>query len=57
MRKIFSFCTRAAQAVEVAVNIETIRTVSWRFEICSGPCSSLVPFSPSGGELLGNNTC
>ena len=48
IRKIFSFCTRAAQAVEVAVNIETGQVVLEKIAIANDVGRAINPMSCEG---------
>ncbi|MBY5806465.1 deaminase [Rhizobium pisi] len=48
MRKIFSFCTRAAQAVEVAVNIETGQVKLEKIAIANDLGKAINPMSCEG---------
>ena len=48
MRKIFSFCTRAAQAVEVAVNIETGQVKLEKIAIANDVGKAINPMSCEG---------
>jgi CO/xanthine dehydrogenase Mo-binding subunit len=48
MRKIFSFCTRAAQAVEVAVNVETGQVVLEKIAIANDVGRAINPMTCEG---------